>query len=649
MPTGDKFRRLRHHFYGWSVLAAAAAIALVALPSSASADPGDPAKPADVESIVDETIKSQLDSDSVPGATVSVVQDGDTVLSKGYGLADIESNQKVDPEKTEFFLGSSGKMFTAVAVLQLAEAGKLDMNTDVNKYIDGFDVPDSYPGKPITLQHLLTYTAGFDPDGGMFGQVAESPDDLETLQTALAKQLPQRVHPPGTVVAYDNYGLALAGLIVQDVSGQSYEDYLQEHVFDPLKMSSTTAAQPAPDSLVKRQATGYQPDGDGQAVTTAQYSSWTPSGPGQITTAADMARFMNAQLSGDKALGAGVAKKLGEQQYTSDDRLPGMGYCFEHRIIAGQPVLFKDGDVPGFHTSVILDREHDLGIYVSYNGDGTTVPAVDEVAKAVIAKLYPTKTEQPEAIEGADSSKYLGEYQVSRSTQGNAFKIKTLTTPSVTVSAGDNGEIITTGTTLSSRPEASSQRWIPVDGKGLYAEVDGESLIAFSPNGSLTSSLVPHVTYLPLPQWDNPLWYQIGLVVGLVLLFIAAIGLPIRAVVMRKKQRDTRTAAARTAQWTAWITAILSVVFTAGTAILMSDMNVAGQALLTASTPMLALTAIASVLVLGSLVMMVFAVCGWIRRWWGVSTRIWYTVTMLGAIAVGTVLSYYHLAWPAAG
>jgi CubicO group peptidase (beta-lactamase class C family) len=175
-----------------------------------------------------------------------VVKDGEVLFARGYGKADIAKDEPVVADETLFPMASLSKLFTATAVMQLAEEGKLDLNEDVNVYLDDVEVPDTYPGRPVTLRHLLTHTAGFEDR--FTGSVARDASDLD-LGEHLSKGMPARVRPPGEVMAYSNYGIALAGHVVEEASGVSFERYIEQNVLGPLGMESTTFAQPPPLGL----------------------------------------------------------------------------------------------------------------------------------------------------------------------------------------------------------------------------------------------------------------------------------------------------------------------------------------------------------------------------------------------------------------
>src|SRR5215470_7359597 len=200
--------------------------------------------PHELETFLDGVLSVQLADDHIPGATVSVVKDGRLLFAKGYGSADLQTGKRVSAGTTLFRIASVSKPFTATVVLQLAEEGKLNLHADVNTYLKTFHLPSTYQ-EPITLAHLLAHTAGFEDRST--GTSARTPSDLEPLGRWLAEHMPARVRPPGELTAYSNYGYALAGYIVEQVAGIPFAQYVEQHIFQPLDMRSSTFRQPVED------------------------------------------------------------------------------------------------------------------------------------------------------------------------------------------------------------------------------------------------------------------------------------------------------------------------------------------------------------------------------------------------------------------
>src|SRR5258708_25237714 len=184
---------------------------------------------SDLESFFDGIIPLQLERSDVAGASVMVMQNGQVLLQKGYGYADLKTRKPVDPAVTIFRLASISKLFTWTSVMQLVEQGKLDLDVDVNRYLD-FQIRPAF-SKPITLRNLMTHTGGFEEESR--DVIVTNPKQAVTLRDFLQRNQPQRLFAPGTVPAYSNYGVGIAGYIVQRVSGQPFEEYVEQHVFLP--------------------------------------------------------------------------------------------------------------------------------------------------------------------------------------------------------------------------------------------------------------------------------------------------------------------------------------------------------------------------------------------------------------------------------
>ncbi len=242
-------------------------LALMARPVALLAEPAqsESATPLTVETVeayFDAKLAQQMADDHIVGATVAVVQEGELLFAKGYGYADLAQGKPVVVDQTLFFPGSVGKLFTWTAVMQLAEQGKLDLDADINDYLD-FTIPAMlYPRRenqtgdqagdqvadPITLAHLMTHTAGFEEQ--LAAIHVAGPDDLQPLRDFLVEAMPARVYAPGQWFAYSNYGTALAGYIVERISGQPFETYITEHILKPLAMEHSAAVQPLPPALM---------------------------------------------------------------------------------------------------------------------------------------------------------------------------------------------------------------------------------------------------------------------------------------------------------------------------------------------------------------------------------------------------------------
>lgn len=589
---------------------------------------------------VDQVVSTQLARDRIPGAAVVVVAGGKQVFAKGYGVSNVPARAPVDAASTEFFTGSVAKIFTATAVAQLIRQGKLDPNADVNTYLTTFKIRNTYPGHPVTVADLLTHTAGFDD--GPTGVAVPDPAAVPALGEYLAAHQPERIRPPGTLAQYDNYGVALAGYLVQIVSGEPFAQYAQDHILGPLGMNGTTFVQPHPAAIQAHMAEGYRPEGSGQVPENGQYGAWSPTGAGTVATATDMGRFMIAQLTADPRLGAGVAQSLRQQHFTMDPRLPGMGWILQEEPRDGQPLLFKDGDVPGFHANLAMLPNQGLGIYVVYNGDGTNGVANwdgKDLIHQIVDRYVPNTSPAPNAVSGIDTSGLAGNYRVDRTSHTQVTKVVALFSP-VTVAVAPDGSLTTSG--LSLNPNAGDQHWYPI-GAGLFQEQGGHARIAFDGKGDLFTTDDPTVAYTKLAWYSSPTLHQIMLGVGVVVLLLAFLWFPILALVRRGGGKRAHSRWAQSARVVAWLTGGLTTVFTSWFALMASDLNALTETIFLDSAALTTLLALNGIVVATTAVMIAGTGAAWVRGWWTVTGRVAYTITTVAAISYVTVAFIYNM------
>ncbi|GAB4062662.1 hypothetical protein GCM10028777_03070 [Angustibacter speluncae] len=351
-----------------------------AAPAAVAAEPGAPGPaaltPTDVGAWLDGVLPTALEEHGIAGAAVSVVHDGEVVAARGYGWADTGADGgepvPVDPQDTLFRVGSVSKLATATAVLQLVEQGRVDLDTDVEEYVD-VDLRRRFDA-PITLRHLLTHTAGFEERvRGLIGPPGTPVD----LRAAMADDPPEQLYAPGTVPAYSNYGNALAGYVVEQVSGQPFEEYVQEHVLDRAGMTSSTFAQPLPDRLEPRMARGYADSSS--AAAPFEVVGTAPAGALTASTT-DMAAFALALLgepvTGTPLLEPATLALMQEPALDGDDlgalaagQRMTLGFFDESRN--GHRVLGHGGDTNWFHSHLQVYPDDRTGIVVSLNSSGT--------------------------------------------------------------------------------------------------------------------------------------------------------------------------------------------------------------------------------------------------------------------------------------
>ncbi len=334
---------------------------------------GHSLEPADLEAFFDGMIPLQLERSDIAGASVLVMQNDKVLLTKGYGLADIKSKRPVDPASTIFRLASISKLFTWISVMQLEEQGKLNLDTDINQYLD-FQIrpaPHSISDKPVTLRNLMTHTGGFEES--VTNIILTDPRKAVSLRDVLIQNQPNRIFPPGQVPAYSNYGVGLASYIVQRVSGQPFEQYVADHIFTPLGMTHSTFAQPPPKALASLPSEGYRSSTDKPTV---GFEIFNPVGAGGISsTASDMGRFGQALLHGGELDGKRILRpetlaRMWTPQFQASDKLPPMCMGFYETWWNGLRWIGHQGDLIAFHSLFYVEPKQNLVLFVSYNSAG---------------------------------------------------------------------------------------------------------------------------------------------------------------------------------------------------------------------------------------------------------------------------------------
>ncbi len=410
---------------------------------------------------VDDLVGASMRSQRVPGAAVALVEDGAPLLIRGYGLADLASHERVDAETTVFHAAALAMPVTAVAVLDLAASGRLDLEAGLDRYLRSVRIETPF-GRPVTAAQLLTHPAGLDQR--IAGTRARSAADLLPLADYLARRLPPVVRPPGTVSVYSEHGYALLGLLVEEVTGRPFASRVEETVLRPLGMTrSGFRAAPGETSGL---ATGYGPAGvDGPAVPFDW--SQTASGSTFFATAPDAARFMIAMLEGSAGRGplaAAASRGLLERRFGHHPRLPGRTYGLSegHRLEPRE--LLQAGRGPGFTSAVVLVPVRRAGLFVAFNSRAYVWELVDR-----ILDRYGELTAAPEppaAILADDSARYAGFYRSAAIARSSAEKL-----------AGLLGQE-RARPTAEGRLEWRQGEYVPV-APGLFTHLDGRSRIAF--------------------------------------------------------------------------------------------------------------------------------------------------------------------------
>jgi CubicO group peptidase (beta-lactamase class C family) len=404
-----------------SLIALAGALFALALAAGAEPAPG-PSDPREAEAFFDGAVPALLEAYHVPGLVLSVVRDGRVLLAKGWGLADVETGRAMDAERTLVRVASVSKLVTATAALQLVAQGKLDLHADVNRYLEGFQIEEAF-GAPVTLHHLLTHTAGFDDrflhSGRAYGSV------LPPLGDYLVQRMPPRVMPPGRVVSYSNHGLALVGHLVERASGLSFTDYVQQHVFDPLRMTRSRFFLRVP--LDPDVAVPYRWAEGRQLPLGYDHTLLGPAAE-LNTTAIDMAKFMLAHLGQGEArlLDPATEGLMQERHFAVHPQVAGWAYGFEESFLNGRRAVGHGGDWRGFESLLLLFPEQGWGVFASANGMFDALAFYTAFSRALADHYLPAPPParlEPPADFAARAGRYTGTYVMNRRIRGDFMKL----------------------------------------------------------------------------------------------------------------------------------------------------------------------------------------------------------------------------------
>ncbi len=641
------FLKMKH------TLKAAAFTALVSVVGVAGAQDSDPAEMvnqaaatatetaalmsdrfADITTFMDATVEAQIASLDIPAGSVSVVKDGEIIFAKAYGFTDREKKIPATADGTLFRPGSISKLFTWTAVMQQVEEGKLDLKTDVNQYLKTFQIPATFD-EPITLEHILTHTAGFEE--GAFGFLLT--DDIANtlpLREAMAKYIPRRLNKPGEYSAYSNYATALAGLIVENVSGIPFNEYIKQKIFDPLSMNNSSFEEPLPADLNEKMAVGYKRKmGVWDAKKFEIIASFGPAGA-LSSTATDMAKFMiahlnNGELNGNRILAEETAKLMHSNLFTPDDRISSMAHGFYEKFINGRRLIGHGGDTTLFHSNLMIDKEANLGLYVSFMGD-TGGQARGAILDLFYDHYFPVDETTPEAPDDFKdrAADYAGTYKFWRHNQSTLEKAFAMLGSGIQVAPTEDNTLFIAGF-------GAPRQFVEID-KDLFIEVDGSQRIAFGrdDNGMVQDMYLDSMTFMSAsraPAAESPLFKT--MLPALAVLFFLTVW---TGWIYRRKEYKTMMPNERAAIRFSMATSGVTLLFVISLVVIISQhqsnllFNIPGSFKMAILLPDLA-----AILTIGMVYHMIKC---WTDGYWRLGRRIHYTLVSLAGVFM--VWFYYY-------
>ncbi len=400
-------------------------VAVDGVSSATSPNWGLSSNSTELTEFLDERVANLSEKYNVAGMSISVVKDGQVMLSKGYGYSEMDTQTQVSANYTLFRIGSISKTFTWTAVMQLVEDGKIDLDANVNLYFKNYHVPDAF-GAPITMRNLMTHTAGFDESDRIF-----SWDGVQstTFEEYLVKTMPERIRAPGELITYSNHGVMLAALIVQDVSGMPFYEYIEKNIITPLDLNHTSPEQPLPDRLAGLLSSAYFNNGTGYEK--GGYEYVLTLGAGEIaSTAQDMSKWMILHLQygiydGTRILNDSTSRYMQSHQFSPIPAADGICLGFyEMNWRDNVTIIGHGGDTALFHSEMVLFPQYGMGLFVTSN-TASGASAVNALVRDYVDHYFPIEkrvlpSPGPDAV--AHAQKVAGVYQDTRVDHNNLGK-----------------------------------------------------------------------------------------------------------------------------------------------------------------------------------------------------------------------------------
>jgi len=621
-----------------------------AVPTALEVPAGPQLTRTDVEAWLDGFMPFALERGNIPGAVVVVVKDGEVLVQKGFGYADVEKQEPVDPEQTLFRPGSVSKLFTWTAVMQQVERGKFDLDADINQYLD-FKIPPGPGGEPITLRNIMTHTPGFEE--AVKELITENPDRLIPLGEAVKRWTPNRIFKAGTMPAYSNYATALAGYMLERASGLTFDDYLDQNIFQPLGMANSSFRQPLPKALESAMSKGYDPDsGKPKGY---ELISLAPAGS-LASTGSDMARFMIAHLQngafGDqRILAEETAKQMHGTPLTIIPGLNRMVLGFYESNTNGRRVIAHGGDTQYFHSDLQLYIDDGVGYFISVNSagkEGASGPLRAAFFRQFSDRYLPGpdftgKVDKATAKEHAQA--IAGTYLFARRAESSLISVLNFVQP-IKVVVNEDGSIsmpLLRG--LNGKPvkwhETEPFVWTDAAGKErLAAEVVDGRVTRFS-----AGMLGPIIMLERAPAAKSGAWLMPAAAASLVALALTVIFWPIAALV-RRHYRKPLPFTGREAKAYRWVrigalASLAAMLAWGGIIVAMFE----DLSLLTASMDiwLVILHVVGSIAVFAGFALAVWhlvVVWGGKRRW---TAKLWSIVLVLATAVCAWIAIAYHL------
>jgi CubicO group peptidase (beta-lactamase class C family) len=550
---------------------------------------------ADADAWLDGYMPYALRTADIPGAVVVVVKDGKVVTSRGFGYADVDKKLLVDPERSLFRIGSVSKLVTWMAVMQMVEQNKVDLDADINTYLD-FKIP-ARNGTPITMRQVMTHTAGFEE--AIKNLIFFDQSRLKSLGDTLKAWTPTRIFDAGTTPAYSNYATALAGYVVERVAGMPFDDYVEKNIFNPLGMKSASFRQPLPAALQPQMAVGYpkpgQPSPGFEIVGPAPAGSMSASGN-------DMARFMIANLQfgeidGQRIMSAATAKTMLDSPLDKINPvslispLNRMELGFFETNINNREVVGHLGDTVAFHTSLHLFMKENVGFYLSVNSGGKAGASNTvrlNLFQDFADRYFPDAGARDGSVDAKDAAEHarmmVGNWDASRRPQSSFFSLLGFM-GQTKVELNDKGSLVIPSLTQTGgRP----REWVEIAPFVWRDTTSHDRIAAQVKDGRVTrwswELIAPFTVYERVATGKNGSWLKPALYASLGVVLLTFLSWPVGWLVRRKYKaalmlEGSARKAYRATQATALGTVVVLGGWAAAISLMSGNLKLAGSAM----------------------------------------------------------------------
>lgn len=608
-----------------------------------------PTDPQEVATFLDKFFAKEMPKEHIPGAVVALVRDGEILVTKGYGYANVEKKIPVVPDKTLFRVASISKLFTGTAVMQLYERGLLDLNKDINQYLKRFQIENPY-SKPITLANLMTQTDGSSQR--LFGIAARTASEMVPLEEFIPNHMPPIVWRPGELYSYSNMGSTLAGYLMEVISGVPFVRYIDENILQPLNMQRSTFLQPLPPSLASDLAAGYEyQDGRFQSLPFL-YLNIAPAAS-LSATATDMAHFMiahlqNGRYENSRILREETAKLMHQQHFTHHPQLPGITYSFHEYLENNIRAIGHLGSLRGYSSFLTLIPEQNVGLFVacnSFNG------IHEKLRNQFFDHYYPVQEEpapaKPSANFEEQADRFTGVYRDIEYPRGTLASLGAVLGHVHVKSNGDGTLTVQTPEFFFSRGSVK-RKLIPVEPL-LFQRADNDAYTAFAEDSKgninyLYNPIRSRISAFRKLPWYETIPCQLSLAGFCAVLFLCAgVTWLVRSLSRRfRKQRFQDDRLTRLAWLVAGLVGILNVVFLIGLPLVAWRIGV-WKLLYGVPAIIIALLYIPPVTMGMTLGLPTFTALAWQNKNWSLVERVYYSLIAIAALAFIPFLVYWNL------